>query len=90
MTPIAITDAAGKELAAIKDYYAAFGEITANRVMEDILNVFQVLSVFPLSGYEHARGLRRRSSVKFRFIVTYRALPDRVEILSVYRFQNRE
>ena len=87
--PIAVLSAASRELQGIRSYYSEFGEVTADRVLQDITDAFLVISTFPTSGRVIKGGLRRRVSVRHRFVKTYRVLPDRVEIINVYRYQNR-
>jgi len=77
------------DLEAIASYFDAIDpDITARIVADE--SSLKRLKDFPLSG-EEVRGtdLRRILSKRYRFIISYFVAPAQVEIVGVFRFQNR-
>jgi addiction module RelE/StbE family toxin len=82
---------ARRDLERIADYIAQHNPRAAREVLHDIRAVDAKLAEFPLLGREseHAPGTRELL-VRRRYVVTYRARADEVEILQVWHVaQNR-
>jgi len=78
------------DLEAIASYFDAIDPDITARIVADVESSLKRLKDFPLSG-EEVRGtdLRRILSKRYRFIISYFVAPAQVEIVGVFRFQNR-
>ena len=75
---------------AIAHYFGAIDPDITSRIVADIERAIERLRDFPLSG-EAIRGtvLRRVTTRRYRFAISYFPTTGRVEIVGVFRFQNR-
>jgi plasmid stabilization system protein ParE len=89
MTKIVYRDSANNDLADIRTYYSNISEQVYNRVISDISASIEILKQSPEAGFVYKTGRRRIVSQKYKFVVTYRYVSEYVEIVGIYRFQNR-
>ncbi len=89
MTKIIYRESAFQDLADIHNYYAAISEQINDRVFADIYSAIETLELFPFAGRELPDGRRRLVSIKYRFVISHKSYDDTVEIVGVYRRQNR-
>ena len=91
MTNIRLSRDAERDVDDIIVHYSKFSDDTANRVLDDIKEVFAQLAEFPESGPRLAVAeLRKAVSPKYRFVILYQYDGNSVEVSQVYRHQNRE
>jgi plasmid stabilization system protein ParE len=75
----------------IEAYYAERSPSACHNVITDIFDVFDLLSNNPEAGRLHSsKSFRLMVSGKYRFVVTYVTHSDYVEIIDIYRHQNRD
>lgn len=75
----------------IESYYLGLSFGASQNVMNDIDDVFILLREYPHSGKLHgSQSFRTMASSKYKFVVTYTVNVDYIEILDVYRYQNRD
>jgi len=89
MTPVVYRESAEYDLAAIREYFSAISHLTFNNVMADINATIAILNVSPKAGYVYKTDRRRLVSAKYRFAISYAYHRERVEIVGIYRSQNR-
>jgi plasmid stabilization system protein ParE len=78
------------DLNAIAEYFENLDADVAIRVRADIKRAIGLLQENPFSGRAVGRsGLRRKLTHRYRFKIAYRVRRDVIEILGIYRFQNR-
>lgn len=78
------------DLESLATYFDAIDPNVTIRVVADIERSIARLTDFPLSGEAIPdTGLRRIVSRRYRFTISYFVAPDQVEIVGVFRFQNR-
>ncbi len=78
------------DLRAIADYYGSLDPDVALRVRADIEGAIELLQDNPYSAQAiGGRGLRRKLTRRFRFKIAYRVRRDSIEIVGIFRFQNR-
>lgn len=76
---------------AVESYYAERSSSACHNVMIDIYDVFDLLSHNPEAGRLHrSQSFRLMVSGKYRFVVTYVVHPKYIEIIDIYRHQNRD
>jgi plasmid stabilization system protein ParE len=84
-------DAARADLQSIADYYGAIDPEVADRILDDIRSAIAKLSHFPHRGRAVKDGpLRRVLSRRYRYKIAYRVRRDFIEIVGVFRFQDRQ
>lgn len=90
MKKIIFLDEAELDLLNIKTYYQEIAPASVKNVLDDISLVLEVLSMWPEAGriIENTPG-RRFVSPKYRFTITYDLTPRHVEIMGIFRFQDR-
>ncbi len=90
MKPIIFRRSALADLEAIASYFDAIDPDITVRIVADVESSLKRLKDFPMSG-EEVRGtaLRRILSKRYRFIISYCVAPAQVEVVGVFRFQNR-
>ena len=82
---------ANQDLQDIKHYYDNISEATTDRVYYDIIHAIEVLKTFPLAGRPIAgRSERRIVTSKYGFVISYIAANNSIEIVGIFRHQNRE
>ncbi|WP_017931439.1 type II toxin-antitoxin system RelE/ParE family toxin [Robiginitomaculum antarcticum] len=78
-----------RDLQNIRNYYAAISLKTADNIRIDIYETIDVLKAFPDSGRPLYDGSRLFPTQKYRFNITYVHKKDNMEIVGIFRFQNR-
>jgi plasmid stabilization system protein ParE len=91
LTPIVFRKSALADLEALASHFDQIDRATMVRIVADIGRSIARLADFPRSGeaIPHA-GLRRIVSHRYRFTISYFVAADRVEIVGVFRFQDRD
>lgn len=89
MIDIIFRDEALADLKSIRDYFTAYSNETAERVAKDIEATLHVLETFPESGTQKSYNRRQSFTTKYRFRISYQYRNNRIEVLGIYRFQNR-
>lgn len=77
------------DLRGIHDYYKVISIETNARVFDDIFEAISTLQNFPKVGRQLEDGRRRFVSPKYRFVISHQSYDDRIEIVGVYRRQDR-
>ncbi len=90
MIKIIYRDTAKADLKEIETYYNEISPRTNLRVYSDIYSAIQTLQLFPKAGRKLPDGRRRFVSNQFRFVISHKTYKDRIEIVGVYRHQNRK
>ena len=90
MIKIIYRDTAKADLKEIKEYYDQISPRANTRVFNDIYSAIHTLQLFPKAGRKLPDGRRRFVSSHFRFVISHKSYKDRVEIVGVYRQQNRK
>ena len=94
MIKIIYRDTAKADLKEIETYYNEISPRTNLRVYSDIHSdihsAIQTLQLFPKAGRKLPDCRRRFVSNQFRFVISHKAYKDRIEIVGVYRHQNRK
>jgi len=79
-----------RDLEEIERYYLRDAPEVLPKVLHDIRALLNRLQDFPRSGRPvGGRGIRRALTVRYRYIVSYRVTPDAIEIVGIFRYQNR-
>jgi plasmid stabilization system protein ParE len=79
------------DLRAIADYYGGIDPDVADRMLADIERAIGYLREFPhLAQAVHGRPLRGKLTRRYRFKVIYSINGDAIEIVGIFRFQNRD
>jgi plasmid stabilization system protein ParE len=82
---------AENDLRAIIDHYNEVAPDSLSNILNDIFSGIDHLVHFPNLGMQvEARSYRRIVTVKYHFKVAYEVGEDRVIILGVFRYQDRE
>ena len=89
MIKVIYLDTAKADLKDIMNYYTEISSRTSSRVYEDIYGAIETLQMFPMAGHQLPDGRRRFVSSKYRFVISHKTYEDRIEIVGVYRRQNR-
>ena len=90
MIKIIYRDTAEADLKEIEIYYNEISTRTNLRVFSDIYGAIHTLQLFPKAGRKLPDGRRRYVSSQFRFVISHKTYKDRIEIVGVYRHQNRK
>jgi len=91
MTEILFLDEALSDLAEINTHYSEVAPTSLDNIWNDIYVVMEVLATWPLAGRTLVNKPGRRFvSPKYRFTITYDYRDDRVEIIGIFRFQDRK
>jgi plasmid stabilization system protein ParE len=90
MIRVIYRDTAQADLKEIESYYTEISSHTSLRVHSDIYGAIHTLQLFPMAGRELSDGRRRFVSSQFRFVISHKIYSDRIEIVGVYRQQNRK
>lgn len=79
------------DLRAIMAYYGDVAPETLSNILADIYRSIDQLAYFPRIGMPVGeRDYRRLVTIKYHFKVAYEVGDDRVVILGIFRFQDRE
>ncbi len=89
MIKIIYRDTAKADLKEIEKYYYEISPRTNSRVFNDIHGAIYTLQLFPKAGRKLPDGRRRFVSSQFRFVISHKTYKDRIDIVGVYRQQNR-
>ena len=91
MTRIVFRRSALADLEALASHFDPIDPRITARIVADIQRSVARLADFPRSGeaIPHT-SLRRITSRRYRFTISYFVGPERVEIVGVFRFQNRQ
>ena len=91
MTRIVFRRSALTDLEALASHYDAIDPDITVRIIADIERSLGRLADFPRSGEAVPETtLRRIVSRRYRFTISYFVAPDRIEIVGVFRFRNRQ
>lgn len=91
MTSIKYRWSANQDLQGIKHYYDDISPAITDRIFYDITHAIEVLKTFPLAGRPiEGRNERRIVTSKYGYVISYIADGHSVEIVGVFRYQNRE
>ena len=91
MIPIAFRTEAKADLDAIIDWYTAVAPESLERILADIYRSIDQLSRYPRSGMSvPERRFRRIVTLDYHFKIGYQIEDERIVILGLFRFQNRE
>ena len=91
MRRVVYLDVAQADLQSIADYYGAIDPEVADRILADVRSAIAKLDHFPHRGQAVRGGpLRRILSRRYRFKIAYRVRQDVIEIVGVFRFQDRQ
>jgi plasmid stabilization system protein ParE len=87
---LVLRERALRDLEDIEAYYLSEAPEALPKVLSDIRQVLKQLEDFPHSGRRvGGRSARRALTSRYRFIVSYRVKRKTIEIVGVFRFQNR-
>jgi len=89
VTPVIYLKSAVTDLTSIETHYSKISQQTSDNVYQDILAAIEVLQTFPDAGRLLEDGSRKFPSHKYRFNITYFHRRNIIEIIGIYRFQNR-
>lgn len=79
------------DLRSIMAYYEDVAPESLSNILADIYRSIDQLVHFPRIGMQvEGRNYRRLVTIKYHFKVAYEVCDDRVIILGVFRFQDRE
>ncbi|HEX7712031.1 MAG TPA: type II toxin-antitoxin system RelE/ParE family toxin [Sphingomonadaceae bacterium] len=79
------------DLEDIETYYLREAPEALPKVLGDIRQVLNQLENFPRSGRAIGRrNARRALSPRYRYIVSYHVTRNAIEIVGIFRFQNRD
>ncbi|KRA80682.1 type II toxin-antitoxin system RelE/ParE family toxin [Altererythrobacter sp. Root672] len=79
------------DLNAIEAFYLEQAPHAIHHVLADIRAAIGILAHFPRVGKRIGqRGLRRILTRRYRYMIAYRAERNEIEIIGIFRFQDRE
>lgn len=79
------------DLRSIMDYYDDVSPESLPNILADIYRAIDQLTHFPRIGMQvEERAYRRLVTIKYHFKVAYEIGDDRVIILGIFRYQDRE
>jgi plasmid stabilization system protein ParE len=80
-----------EDLRAIVEWYDHIDPGVTKKIRLDLQRSFQLLLDFPLAGtVVTKRRFRRIVTRRYHFKIAYSIRDDRIEVLGIYRFQDRE
>ena len=87
---LVVTRRATADLHDIRRYYHEIDPDLVGRVTDDIDRTLELLIDYLMSG-QAIKGvdLRKRTTGKYRFVLSHAVLEDRVEIVGIFRHQDR-
>ena len=87
---IEFSEQAASDLENIKTYFSNFSDTVCDNVLDDIFNVLEMLKEHPDVGrWNRTRQFRIFPSPRYRFIITYVSTGKIIEILAIFRYQDR-
>lgn len=93
MKTISFRKTAERDLLSIIDHYNNVAPEALPNILSDIYRATNQLAFFPYSGMEVPAsrfGLRRIVSRQYHFKIIHHVTPDTVNIIGIFRYQNRE
>lgn len=91
MIPILFRKEAEADLRAIVDHYENIAPESLPNILSDIYRTIDQLGHYPRSGMQVPdRPFRRIVTIKYHFKIAYEIHEDRIAILGVFRYQDRE
>jgi plasmid stabilization system protein ParE len=82
---------AADDLSAIIAWYEEVAPDALANILSDIYRSIDQLTRFPLIGMAvHERPFRRIVTRKYHFKIAYQADADRIVVLGIFRYQNRD
>lgn len=91
MMQIQFRKQAEADLRSIMAYYEDVAPASLPNILADIYRSIDQLAHFPRIGMQvEGRDYRRLVTIKYHFKVAYEVGDDRVIILGIFRYQNRE
>jgi plasmid stabilization system protein ParE len=91
LKPVRFTARAESDMRSIIRYYEDIAPGLSARIVEDVRARIERLRHFPKSGRRIAIGdLHQVLSPRYRFKIAYRVMDDEIDIVGIFRLQNRE
>ncbi len=91
MKRIVFREEADTDLQSILDWYRDIAPEAIDRILADIYRSINRLTRYPKSGMQvEAHQFRRIVTLKYHFKVAYQIEADRIVIMGIFRFQNRQ
>lgn len=91
MKPIIFRTRAERDLLAIINYFSEYSPQTAQNILDDIYRSIDQLAVFPNLGQQvDGEDFRRIVTLKYHFTIGYAVATDSVNIVGIFRHQDRE
>lgn len=82
---------AASDLRGIIDWYERHAPDSVGKILADIHRSIEQLRRYPRSGAPVAgRSFRRIVTLKYHFKVAYEIADDRIIVLGIFRYQNRQ
>lgn len=79
------------DLRSIVDHYQSVAPDAVTNILADIYRAINQLTRYPRSGMQVPdRTFRRIVTIKYHFKIAYEVNDDRVVILGIFRYQDRE
>ena len=86
-----LTDDAINDLSQIKTYYTRFEGSAETNVINDLNAAFDFILANPLAGLNiNEFGTQRVISQKYNYVIVYDIIDSFIDVLGVYRYQNRD
>jgi plasmid stabilization system protein ParE len=91
MTAILFRKEAEADLRAIVDHYESIAPDSLPNILSDIHRTIDQLGRYPRSGMQVPdRPFRRIVTIRYHFKIAYAIHDDRIVILGIFRYQDRE
>ena len=91
MMTILFREEAEADLRSIVDHYRSVAPDAVENILADIYRAIDQIARYPRSGMQVPdRAFRRIVTIRYHFKVAYELRDDRVVILGIFRYQNRE
>ena len=88
--PVVLRARAQSDAYGIYDYYnEVAGKTVTDRVVSDILATLERIGDFPDSGANLENGTQMTVTTRYRFAILFKHRPERIEVLSIFRHQDR-
>lgn len=91
MTAIIFRREAETDLTHIIEYYQSVAPESVAHILSDIYRSIDQLARYPRSGISvPGRAFRRIVTIKYHFKIAYEVNDDRIVVLGIFRYQNRD
>ena len=91
MLDVTFRKRAKEDLLAIQAWFEQVAPASVERILADIYRSIDLVREHPeRAQLVHRRNYRRIVTRKYSFKVAYMVKPDRIDVLGIYRYQNRE